>query len=180
MHPSMRMAGGAASPHQHQPIIDTPLEGRPPGGGGVNMPAIIVVMLVVVGALGAWALNGPDSAAGGWHAEIGSGMDDALEQERPVLILFTADWCPPCRLLKREVLADGAVRDYLEREYVCVKVDLTDQSGPNNEVAMDFGVQGIPALHAYDVDGTQLGVFAGPRTPDDFVAWLRECKSWTR
>ena len=169
---------GAPGFHGDQPVDDHMPEPAPPRTAP-NVGALVVVMLIVVGSLGAWAMNGgPQSAAGGWYPDIGMGMDEAVERERPVLILFTADWCPPCQRLKREVLADGLVQDYLEREYVCVKVDLTDQAGPNNEVAMDFGIRGIPALHAYDVDGNQLGVFAGPRTPDGLIAWLQDCKSY--
>jgi protein disulfide-isomerase len=95
-----------------------------------------------------------------------------------VLVLFTADWCPPCRRLKRDVLGRSGVDAYLEEQFVRVKIDLTDRSGPNNAVAAHFGVRSIPSARAYDPDGHEIGVYQGSYTEWEFLDWLRECRTW--
>ena len=149
-----------------------------------NAPMLTVMLVVVVGCLGAWMITSPAGTSGSsgergvggkWFQDINSGMDAGALHGRPILVLFTADWCPPCRVLKRDVLSDDDLKAYLAAEYVCVKIDLTDQGGPNNQVAADFGVRSIPSLQAFDADGHQLGVFNGQRTPWDLLAWLEDC-----
>ena len=57
----------------------------------------------------------------------------------PVIVTFTADWCPPCRRL-------NPILDQLAREYAgkinIYKVDVDR----NREVASVFGIQNIPTL----------------------------------
>ena len=94
-----------------------------------------LVVVAVVGGLVGLKLVGPSSASGGWHEELDAGIEAAERTHRPLLVLYTAGWCPPCKRLKRQVLHDSEVADYLERSFVLVEVDLTNTRGPNNEVA---------------------------------------------
>ena len=56
---------------------------------------------------------------------------------KPALVLFTADWCPPCKQLKSETLSDAKVKVAIAASFTPVVVDLSDRDGPNNRVAQD-------------------------------------------
>lgn len=64
----------------------------PEAGGGLFKPFIALVALAVV-VIGGWMMMRGD-ASGPWHHDLAKGMAEAEKTGRPVLVLFTADWCP--------------------------------------------------------------------------------------
>jgi len=65
--------------------------------------------------------------------------EDVLQADRPVLVEFTADWCPPCKMIA-PVLAQIA-RDEGDRlKIVAIDADT------NPETMRRYGVMGMPTL----------------------------------
>ena len=67
---------------------------------------------------------------------------EVLESDVPVLVDFTADWCPPCRMVA-PVLADIAA----EREGALKVVSLDVDSNPRTQAA--YGVMSMPTLMVF-------------------------------
>src|SRR6185295_13413624 len=71
-----------------------------------------------------------------------------LTSSLPVLIEFTADWCPPCKML-------APVVDELARKYEGkMRVGLLD-SDANPQIIQQYGVMGLPTLMLF-VDGVPV------------------------
>ena len=80
---------------------------------------------------------------------------DVLQADRPVLVEFTADWCPPCKMIA-PVLAQIA-RDEGERlEVVAIDADT------NPETMRRYGVMGMPTLILF-VGGQVVSQTVGAR-----------------
>ena len=135
----------------------------------------IVLLLLVLGGVGAW-FTVRSAGAGAWHDDVYAALDLAEQDGRPVFVLFTADWCPPCRQLKADTLSHDQVLAELDR-FVLVKVDLTDKAGENGSVAAELDVSSIPAMHVYDADGNRLASRPGYIDPASALAWLQDARA---
>ena len=83
----------------------------------------------------------------------------ALRSEVPVLVDFTAVWCPPCRTIAPHV--ESVAARYAGRLKVA-KVD----ADANPELASRYGVRGLPTLLLFkggEVVGQLVGAVARAR-----------------
>lgn len=51
----------------------------------------------------------------------------AVKSGKLVFIELYADWCPPCRVMEREVFSDREVGAFFERHFVAARYD-TDRA----------------------------------------------------
>ncbi len=132
---------------------------------GMPIGWIVAVLLVAVAWAGAYALRGGGSAEvlPGWADGMPAGQQIAQETDKPMVALFTAGWCPPCKELKKDVLTKDDVNEALQAQFVPVQIDLTDQSAnnPNLEVAQRYGVQYLPTIVVISPDGKPIEMYVG-------------------
>ncbi len=58
-----------------------------------------------------------------WQTSLKAAQKLALQQNKPILIVFGASWCPPCRKLENETLCDRRTVAMIEREFIPVHLD---------------------------------------------------------
>ncbi len=134
---------------------------RPVQGQFLKSPLTLGIIGALLGA----------SAAGAWvklavgetveHVETPEQFEKAVfDSDKPVLVDFHADWCPPCRQLAP--ILDEIAADYRGRAKV-VKVNVDR----GREVARRFGVRGIPMVLIFD-DGKQMYKWVGLYPPQAY------------
>lgn len=64
---------------------------------------------------------------------------------RPKMLLFTAEWCPPCKILKVFALKDSKVVA-LSEKFTDIMVDMTTSTMVNEALVRKYGVMGWPTL----------------------------------
>jgi len=66
-------------------------------------------------------------------------QSEVLNADRPVLVDFTAGWCPPCKMI--DPIVKQLAQDW-DGKVKVVKLDADE----NPNILMQFGVLGIPTL----------------------------------
>ncbi|MBI1353139.1 MAG: thioredoxin fold domain-containing protein [Acidobacteria bacterium] len=89
-----------------------------------------------------------------WRTDYEAALAEAKATGKPALLDFTADWCPPCRVMEREVWPDERVRTAVDAETIPVRLDVDEDSSA--EAARAHRLSGIPTIVLVDGDGQEL------------------------
>lgn len=92
--------------------------------------------------------------------------EQVLRSELPVLLEFTADWCPPCRMIEpvlREIAAE------FDGRLVVAQLD----ADANTATTIRYGVLGMPTMNLY-VRGEVVAQVVGARPKAALLAAFGE------
>lgn len=94
----------------------------------------------------------------------------AREQNKPLLMDFSAYWCGVCRRLDRTVMIDERVKARIEEKYVFVRLD---SEHPDTRPLMGkYGIYGFPTLIVAHADGRPIKFVPLAFEPEKFLQAL--------
>lgn len=97
-----------------------------------------------------------------------SKFDDIINQNKPVLIDFFAEWCGPCKMMS-PILKD--VKDSLGDSVSIIKIDVDK----NQALANKYQVRGVPTLMVFK-NGKQLWRQSGVIQKDELLTIFQKYK----
>jgi len=100
---------------------------------------------------------------------------EAVKAGRMLIIYFYKDTCPVCKKLNATTFQDLKVRAELKKDYIAVKVNITDSSDEDSKALQKrFKVFSSPSFVFFDHDGEELSeeLFYGYMGPDEFYDTL--------
>jgi protein disulfide-isomerase A6 len=97
--------------------------------------------------------------------------DVALDDNKNVLVSFTAPWCGHCKNLKPTY--EKVAQDF-QYESDCIVANIDADAAPNKPIAERYGVRGYPTIKFFPKGSKEPVDYAGGRSEDDFVSFLNE------
>lgn len=135
------------------------------------LAALLLAQFLVLtsGGWGGRRGNGSPSRIA-WRTDYAAALAEAADAGKPVLLDFTAEWCPPCQDMDAETWPDDRVEDAVAAGFVPVLVDIDVPA--NGEVAARYGVDAIPTLVIADAAGTPQKQHRGFIDADGLLGFL--------
>jgi thiol:disulfide interchange protein len=163
-------------PDLYRPPPTKPGRGRghhwPGGGGGFLKLVLVLAVLGGAGTFG-WKKWGPSLAVAvprsKWLYDLSDGISAGAAADKRILVLYTADGNEACQQLEADVLSEPWVRAYLSREFVRVRIDLTDPESPNSQLAAQQRIKSLPTIVVYDPGGAVVTRISGAA----IGSWIR-------
>lgn len=124
----------------------------------------------------------PAQAGSGWLTNLEKAKKQAKTKKQPILVNFTgSDWCPECKLLKKDVLKSKEFKE-LAKGLVLVVLDFPQRKrqdkrirARNAAIKSHYKVKGFPTLLIVDFEGKEVGRTVGFR-PKGKAKWLAKTR----
>jgi len=106
-----------------------------------------------------------------WLHDIDQGLATAQQVNRPLMIDFTAEWCPPCQKMEKETFSDPQVIAKAAH-FVMVRIDVDQQKAvaeKYNGNAAKYGGIGIPNILFLSQQAQELRHIIGFHTAEELI-----------
>lgn len=103
-----------------------------------------------------------------WAANLNSARTRALQHDRPILIVFGADWCKFCKELEKKTLSHPQMVKYINSRFVPVHLDHDKEQ----RVAKILEVESLPCSIILSPEADLLGKVKGYQTPSQLYKHL--------
>jgi thioredoxin-like negative regulator of GroEL len=107
-----------------------------------------------------------------WKTDLKAAQKEAQKTDRPMLIVFGAEWCTHCGRFERTTLSDPAMAAAINRDFVPVRLDF-DKEQKTAEV-MD--VEALPCTVVLSPEADLLIRVVGAKPASEFQGVLKQAK----
>jgi len=139
--------------------------------GSTRQPWILVLVVVAVGlAIVAGRNYGkkqPEGAGIAWQKDYKAALALAQDQDKPLLLAFSAAWCPPCQQMKQTTFLDPKVLE-ISQKFIPIMID----PEKHRQLAQDYAIAYLPTYVILTPQGGRVDSFFGYVGAPDFAAKL--------
>ena len=107
-----------------------------------------------------------------WAEDYASAKQLASESGKPMLLFFTAEWCVPCRIMKRKVFADKEVMRAINAKLVPVMIYRDEPGG--DELFKRYNIEGTPITMVTDAMGNVRNYTVGGIGKSEFLELISD------
>lgn len=131
---------------------------------------MMIVVLLALALLGSALPEDPFAAL-----DFEQALAKSKEEEKLLLIDFTASWCPPCHRMEKDTWGNDEVRAWLSKNAVSIQVDVDAEA----ELAGRFAIEAMPTVVAFR-GGEEFDRAVGYKDAIGFLAWGRDVRAGKR
>ncbi len=92
-----------------------------------------------------------------WQTDLNEAHQNSVLENKPMLIVFDADWCQYCEKMNDKTFSDSSVVNYINNKFIPVRLELAD----NARVAEILEIERIPCTIALSPRADLLGRVVG-------------------
>lgn len=101
------------------------------------------------------------------HGTFQEALNKAKAQNKMVFMDCYTTWCGPCKKMSKEVFPTTEVGDYINANFISIKMDM--EKGEGIELAKQYDVKAFPTLLFMDADGKVLHTKVGGLDVESFL-----------
>ena len=106
-----------------------------------------------------------------YEHEFSTALQKAKQQNKEIMMIYSAVWCPECDYMKEVVLKDKKVVDYVQQHYIVLTLDIQKDTLPDG-----FDYIGIPTFFFVDKDAKERHKITGGDKAGKFLKKLKALK----
>ncbi len=96
--------------------------------------------------------------------------EKAKKEHKYIFIDAYTSWCGWCKVMDKETMKDNKVIDFLNNNFVSVKMDM--EHGEGNLLSMKYHIMGYPTFMFFNPDGIYVYKSMGYQNAEDFLKEL--------
>jgi thioredoxin-like negative regulator of GroEL len=123
--------------------------------------AILGSLSVILAAGHLTLAGGPESKAVKWQSDLRTAHKLAVQQNKPIMIVFGAEWCGFCKKLEKTTLSNPQLAKYINSTFLSVHIDVDEEE----KVAQILNVKSLPCTIILSPSADLLGRFEGFMQP---------------
>jgi Thioredoxin-like/SPOR domain len=108
------------------------------------------------------------------HLSLAEAKNQAAQLQKPALLYFSANWCMPCHWMEENVFADRELSQFLNQQYLPVKIDVDEVQGYADKESCQ--VQYLPSLLLVSPQGQIVGRFESTRNAQELIRNLVDAR----
>ena len=108
-----------------------------------------------------------------WQTDLKEAHKLAVRQQKPMLVVFGADWCFYCKKLEGETLGNRQMADYVRREFIPVHLDFDR----DEKIAEILEVKSLPCTVVLSPRVDLLGRIDGYVKPSEYYSGLQKARA---
>jgi HEAT repeat protein/thioredoxin-like negative regulator of GroEL len=133
---------------------------------GLAWAALLVLLLFTQTVTAVIIVSGPVV-----HTSLKAASEAAAQDQSLVLLVFSAEWCGPCKELKKKTLSSKEFNEQGGALHIAdVDVDA------EQEMAREYAVTAVPTLVLLTADNKVVGRRTGFMQTAELLLWLREAR----
>ena len=98
-------------------------------------------------------------------------LQKAKEQNKEVMMMYSATWCPECNYMKEVVFKDENVSTYIQKHFIVLTLDIQKDTLPKG-----FDYIGIPTFFFIDKNAEEKNRIIGGSKANIFLQKLKDLK----
>jgi thioredoxin-related protein len=132
-----------------------------------------VIVPMTLGNIGSQALANDHHVS--WQTSLAAGSEQARRENKYVLADVFTVWCGWCKKLDKDVFPDSELASYLQKDFICVKVNAEDPK-EGAPVAQAYKVHGYPCSLIFSPDGRLIGRVPGYMAAKPYLMTLQHMR----